>query len=380
MSEEEPQYASVPENERNRAVFRAGYVGIATNIALAGVKAFIGLAANSISVVLDAVNNMSDAVSSVVTIIGTKFASAEADKDHPLGHGRIEYLAALTVAGLILWAGITSLVESAKKIAEPATPEYSLAALIVIAVTILVKIVLSRYVKRTGIRVKSTSLVAAGTDAGYDAIISASVLASAIFFNATGISLEAWLGLLIAIFIIRSGIELITETLNDILGKRTDSALSKEIKEAIKEEPQVLGAYDLYVFNYGPGLDYATVHVELPDSMTAHEIDQLQRKITISIKKKFGIILTGIGIYAVSSGDPEIMAMREKVSKAVLAHEYALGVHGFFADIRGKEIAFDAVIDFSVNKSEAVRELTGEIEKLYPGYTVRINPDCHITD
>ena len=380
MSEEEPQYASVPENERNRAVFRAGYVGIATNIALAGVKAFIGLAANSISVVLDAVNNMSDAVSSVVTIIGTKFASAEADMDHPLGHGRIEYLAALTVAGLILWAGITSLVESAKKIADPVTPEYSLSALIVIAVTILVKIVLSRYVKRTGIRVKSTSLVAAGTDAGYDAIISASVLASAIFFTATGISLEAWLGLLIALFIIRSGIELITETLNDILGKRTDAALSKDIKSAIKEEPQVLGAYDLYIFNYGPGLDYATVHIEIPDTMTAHEIDQLERKITVSIKKKFGIILTGIGIYAVSSSDPEIMAMGESVGKAVLAHKYALGVHGFLADIRGKEIAFDAVIDFSVNKSEAVRELTGEIEKLYPGYTVRINPDCHITD
>ena len=380
MSEEEPQYASVPENERNRAVFRAGYVGIATNIALAGVKAFIGLAANSISVVLDAVNNMSDAVSSVVTIIGTKFASAEADMDHPLGHGRIEYLAALTVAGLILWAGITSLVESAKKIADPVTPEYSLSVLIVIAVTILVKIVLSRYVKRTGIRAKSTSLVAAGTDAGYDAIISASVLASAIFFTATGISLEAWLGLLIALFIIRSGIELITETLNDILGKRTDAALSKDIKSAIKEEPQVLGAYDLYIFNYGPGLDYATVHIEIPDTMTAHEIDQLERKITVSIKKKFGIILTGIGIYAVSSSDPEIMAMRESVGKAVLAHKYALGVHGFFADIRGKEIAFDAVIDFSVNKSEAVRELTGEIEKLYPGYTVRINPDCHITD
>ena len=334
MSDEAQLHA---EDERNRAVFRAGYVGIATNIALAGVKAFIGLAANSISVVLDAVNNLSDAISSIVTIIGTKFASAEADRDHPLGHGRIEYLAALTVAGLILWAGITSLIESAKIIAEPATPEYSLAALIVIAVTILVKIVLSRYVKSTGLRVKSTSLVAAGTDAGYDAIISASVLASAIF-------------------------------------------LSKDIKEAIKEEPQVLGAYDLYVFNYGPGLDYATVHVEIPDSMTAHEIDQLQRTITISIKKKFGIILTGIGIYAVSSGDPEIMAMREKVSKAVLAHEYALGVHGFFADLKGKEIAFDAVIDFSRDKREAVQELTGEIEKLYPGYTVRINPDCHVTD
>lgn len=251
MSEESAE-AAVSENERNMAVFRAGYVGIATNIALAGVKAFIGLAANSISVVLDAVNNLSDAVSSVVTIIGTKFASAEADRDHPLGHGCIEYLAALTVAGLVLWAGITSLIESAKKIAEPVTPEYSLAALIVIAVTILVKIALSRYVKRTGLRVKSTSLVAAGTDAGYDAIISASVLASAIFFNITGISLEAWLGLLIALFIIRSGIELITETLNDILGKRTDAALSKDIKTAIKEEPQVMGAYDLYIFNYGP--------------------------------------------------------------------------------------------------------------------------------
>lgn len=114
--------------------------------------------------------------------------------------------------------------------------------------------------------------------------------------------------------------------------------------------------------------------------MTAHEIDQLERKITVSIKKKFGIILTGIGIYAVSSGDTEIMVMRGKVSEAVLAHKYALGVHGFFADLKEKEIAFDAVIDFSIDKREAVQELTEEIVKLYPGFTVRISPDCHITD
>lgn len=121
MSDEAQLHA---EDERNRAVFRAGYVGIATNIALAGVKAFIGLAANSISVVLDAVNNLSDAISSIVTIIGTKFASAEADRDHPLGHGRIEYLAALTVAGLILWAGITS--SSSRRRKSPSPPRLSI--------------------------------------------------------------------------------------------------------------------------------------------------------------------------------------------------------------------------------------------------------------
>ena len=185
----------IREQSRDKVIIRTSIIGILTNVFLASFKAVIGLISNSIAVTLDAVNNLSDALSSIITIVGTKLAGKLPDKKHPLGHGRIEYLSAMIVSGIVLYAGITSTVESVKKIIHPEKPDYSVISLVFIAVAVIVKIILGRYVKIKGEQVNSGSLIASGADAMFDAILSASVLASAIIFMLSGFSLEAYVRL-----------------------------------------------------------------------------------------------------------------------------------------------------------------------------------------
>ena len=250
MSNNQPT-AETPRLNRDKVIIRTSIIGILANVLLAAFKAAVGIASNSIAVVLDAVNNLSDALSSIITIVGTKLAGKLPDKKHPLGYGRIEYISAMIVSGIVLYAGITSAVESVKKIIHPEKPEYSVISLVIIAVAVVVKIVLGRYVKAKGEEVNSGSLVASGSDAMFDAILSASVLACAIIFMITGISLEAFVGAVISVIIIKSGVEMMIETLNEILGVRADEETTDRIKELLTGEEEVQGAYDLIMFNYG---------------------------------------------------------------------------------------------------------------------------------
>ena len=186
------------ENNREAAIVRTGIIGIVANIALAAFKAFVGLASHSIAIVLDAVNNLSDAASSVITIVGTRLANKQPDHNHPYGHGRAEYLTTIVVAVVVLWAGLSSAIESVKSILNPATPDYKPITLIIVAVAVAVKLVLGIYVKGQGERLDASSLVASGEDALTDALISASTLIAAFVYLALGVQLEAWLALIIS--------------------------------------------------------------------------------------------------------------------------------------------------------------------------------------
>ncbi|MBR0303082.1 MAG: cation transporter [Clostridia bacterium] len=365
---------------REKAIVKTSIIGIITNVFLVGFKAFVGLVSNSIAVILDAVNNLSDALSSVVTIIGAKLSAKQPDKKHPLGYGRIEYLSSMIVAALVLYAGITSLVESVKKIIHPEAADYGTVSIIIISVAIVVKLILGMYVKAQGKRVNSGALTASGSDALFDAILSSSVLASAIIYLIWGVSLEAYVGVIIAVFIIKAGIEMMIETLNDIIGKREDAETTKELKKIICEEDGVLGAYDVTLFNYGPNKNYGSVHVELPDNLSVDDADRITRNIQTNVFHKTGIILTGIGVYSYNTSDDEAAQMRNTVQKTVMAHDWALQIHGFYADTEKKTVRFDVVVSFDVDRKEAIETLYGEITTLYPEYDVLIVPDVDITD
>ena len=366
--------------DREKTIVRTSIIGILTNVLLAAFKAAVGIISNSIAVTLDAVNNLSDALSSVVTIIGAKLGAKAPDKKHPLGYGRIEYLSSMIVAAIVLYAGITSLVESVKKIIHPETADYGTVSLIIIAVAIVVKLVLGRYVKKQGEKVNSGALVASGKDASFDAILSASVLASAIVFLIWGISLEAYVGVIISIVIIKAGIEMMLETLNDIIGQRGDANTGAQIRSILNEEPQVRGAYDLILYNYGPNKYYGSVHLELPDTMTVDEVDVLTRKVQIDVYQKTGVILTGISVYSYNTKNEEAAKIRDAVHKTVLAHDWALQVHGFYADTDKKTMRFDVVLDFSVDQKEALEITCREVQKLYPDYAIQIIPDIDAGD
>lgn len=365
---------------RNKVIIRTSVIGIIANIALAGVKAAIGLFSNSIAIVLDAVNNLSDALSSVITIIGAKLAGRKPDKNHPLGHGRVEYLSAMLVAAFVLYAGVTSLYESVKKIIEPSKPDYQVISLVIIAIAIVVKIVLGRYVKKQGEKVNSGSLIASGADATFDAVLSASVLASALIFIWTGVSLEAYVGVIISIFIIKAGIEMMKETYDEILGRRADPELTKTIRKLLVQEPEVRGAFDLFINNYGPGKDYASVHLELPDTMTVEEVDVLTRRVQMRVYKETGVILTGVGVYSYNTSNDEAAMIRDDIQEIVLSHDWALQMHGFFADTEEKTIRFDVVMSFDVEHSKGIAIICEEVAKAYPDYKIDIVPDIDITD
>ena len=369
----------VPEMNRDRIIIRTSIIGILANVLLAGFKALVGIVSHSIAVLLDAVNNLSDALSSIITIVGTKLSGRLPDKKHPLGYGRIEYLSAMVVSGIVLYAGITSAVESVKKIIHPEQPDYSVVSLVIIAVAVAVKIVLGRYVKAQGKKVNSGSLVASGSDAMFDAILSASVLACAVLFMLTGLSLEAYVGAVISVFIIKSGLEMMIETLNEILGMRADKATTDRVKALLREEAPVRGAYDLILYNYGPDKDYASVHLELPDTMTVREVDQLTRKLEAKVYRETGVILTGVGLYSYNTSDDEAARLQNDVRERVLEHDWAVQMHGFYADMAAREMRFDVVMSFDIRPREGLRILTEELGKAYPDWRITITPDVDVS-
>lgn len=368
------------EVNREKIIIRTSITGILVNILLAVFKAIVGLAANSIAVVLDAVNNMSDALSSVITIIGAKLANKKPDKDHPLGHGRTEYLSALIVSAIVLYAGGTSLVESIKKIITPEKPDYTTISLVIIATAVVAKVLLGRYVKAQGKKADSGALIASGTDALSDAILSLAVFLTAILYKTTGIALEAYVGVVISIFIIKAGFEMIQDTVADILGRRADEDISKHIKELLTEEPEVLGAYDLFLHNYGPGKFYGSVHLELPDVMTVDEVDVLTRRVQNKIYHETGVIMTGIGVYSFNTKSDKVAEIRNKIQKIVMAHDWALQLHGFHVDEQKKEIRFDVVMGFDIRHKDGLEILHSELDPEFPDYKIWITPDIDITD
>ena len=366
---------------REKTIVKTSALGVAANAALALIKAVVGLLANSIAIVLDAVNNLSDALSSVITIVGTKIAGKPADKKHPYGHGRVEYISALVIAVIILYAGITSLVESVKKIILPEAPDYTAVSLVIVGIAVVAKIVLGLYVKSVGKRVNSDSLSNSGQDALLDAIISAATLVAAIVFSLSGVSLEAYLGAIISLLIIKAGVEMAWRTISRIVGERTPAELSKGVKNTVSEFEEVKGVYDLFLNNYGPDIYNGSLHIEIDDSLTAVEIDELTRRISEAVYLKNGVILTAIGIYSRNTGDNNANKVYKNVRDTVMSKDGVMQMHGFYLNEKEGRLTFDIIIDFAVPDRRALyEEIYREVAASYPEYSVRITLDNDMSD
>ena len=356
---------------REKMIIRTSIIGIIANVFLAAFKAAIGLLSNSIAIVLDAVNNISDAGSSLITILGVRLASREPDKKHP----------AMIIAILILYAGITSFIESAKQIIHPNTPEYSTISLIIVAVAVAVKILLGTYVKNTGVRINSESLINSGEDARLDAVISASTLLAAAIFLKFHVSLEAWLGLAISAVIIRSGIEMLGSTISQILGERNDSELVRQIKETVTSFKDVEGAYDLVLNNYGPDTWNGSIHIEVPDTYSADSLDQLIREITMKVYQKHNVFLTAIGVYSVNTKDKQIIDAKKKIEDIVLSIDHVLQMHGFYLVKESKTIRFDIVVSFDApDRKKVYDQVLQAVKQAFPDHSFQITMDTDFAE
>ena len=356
--------------ERNRVIIRTSVLGITANVMLALLKALVGMATHSIAITLDAVNNFTDAGSSVITIAGTKLASKKPDKKHPWGHGRIEYLSAMLLGALVLSAGISSLIEAVRKIIDPRTPEYSSVSLILVAICVLVKIFLGRYVTAAGKRANSETLVNSGRDALLDALVSASTLAAALLYLLYGVSLEAWIGALISVLIIKTGFEMQLNTISEILGQRVDADLVRAVCRTVESFDEVYGVYDMIFHDYGPNRVNGSLHVEVDDAMTAREISDLLRRIAVKVYQEHQVQLTAIGIYSMNTKDRKAMRLREEITKIAMAHNHVLQLHGF--SLKENVVQFDIIVDFEADDPEKIRdEITAEVSAAYPELTVQ---------
>ena len=361
---------------REEKIIKTSLIGIIVNIILAAFKALIGVLTNSIAITLDAINNFTDAFSSIITIIGTKLANRNPDKDHPYGYGRIEYFASVINVALVLAAGITALIESWPKIFHPDVTNYSFVPLFIIAVAVVVKFALGVYVKKVGEDINSQALVASGSDAYFDSILSLSTLVAAIVSIFFHISLEGILGVLISLQIIKASLEMLKETLDSMIGVRVEPELSRKIKETICEFPSVYGAYDLILHNYGPDRMQGSVQIEVDENLTASEIHLLTRQIAIKIVEEFSIFLA-VGIYARNNKYKDI---RDDLYDIASKYEEVIEIHGFIVHEDLNLITFDIIVDFDADREKVKNQILSQIKGKHPDFEYYIIDDYDVSD
>lgn len=365
--------------EREKKIIKVSIQGIIVNLVLVTFKAIIGVIVNSIAIVLDAINNLSDALSSIIAIIGTKLSSKKPDKKHPYGHGRIEYFTSIIIATIVLIAGWTALIESVKKIMNPEMANYSIESVIIIIIAVFVKLFFGRYTKKQGEILNSSNLIASGTDAICDSILSFSTFIAAIISIVWKISLEGYIGVVISIFIFKSVIDILRKTIDDMIGVRADSKLTQDLRKKIEEYDEVLGVCDIIMHNYGPNKIIASARIEVEDSLSIRELNRITRRIASEVFKEFGIIIT-IGIYA-SNNPEEYKEVKNYILEIIKKYKNIIQLHGFYVDEEYKTISFDLIFNFDeLNPEEKVKEITEKMKEKYPQYELNIIIDTDLSD
>lgn len=368
---------NIDSNEsRLKTIFITSVVAILANIAIGIFKAIVGLVSNSIAITMDAINNFTDAGSSLVTLLSSYLAAKDPDKKHPFGYGRTEYLGTLLIAVLILYAGVTSFIESIKEIINPEVAEYSKTSMMIIIVAVIVKALLTFYITRAGKKVNSDSLIASGKESIGDVAISIATIVAALIYIYTDISIEAWLGAVIAALIIKAGLEILLETIGKLLGTGGDVELVKKIKKTIAEYDEVIGVYDVVLHNYGPESYLASVHLEVEDSLSMNEFDNLSRRAQEDILDKFGVYLSAVGVYSVSSKNKRFLEVKEDLQQMASKTQYVNQIHGLHIDDERKVLRFDSVISFDAkNRREVYNDFIEKIKTKYPEYSINSGMD-----
>jgi len=367
------------ERKREKEIVKTSIIGIIGNFFLVGFKAFVGIIAGSISIIMDAINNFTDALSSIITIIGTKLSNKKPNKKHPYGYGRIEYITSTLIAMLILFAGVMAIYESIKSIIDyyeiGTMPQFEIYSIIIVAVAILVKVSIGLFFRYKGNKINSDALKASGLDALLDSVLSTSTLIGIFIARYANFYIEGYLGVLIGLFIIKSGFEVLKESLSSMIGNRFDKEYVTEIKKAILSIEGVSGCYDLILNSYGHNKNIASAHIGVSDKLTAKEIQTIERNITSLMYSKYNTIMT-IGIYAENFSDEFTKNTYNKILEVIKKYEQILEIHGFYVDEELKIINYDLVISFDDNNPyETINKIKEESQSMFDNYRIIINYD-----
>ena len=366
--------------DRSKKIVQTSLVGIFANLGLVVIKAIVGLFAMSIAIIMDAINNLSDALSSVITIVGTKLAQKKPDEKHPYGHGRVEYLTSLIISIIIIIAGSAAIVESILAIIENNLPQFEIWSVILIAIAVLVKIAISFFFRHRGKKLNSDALKGSGIEALFDAFLSLGTLIAIIVALIWQVNIEGYIGVIIGLFMIKSGIDVLRGSLSNIIGERTSKETSEAIKKLVCSNPEVKGAYDLIVNNYGPDRGIGSIHIEVDDNLTAKEIHSLSRNISEEVYTQYNVMLT-VGIYASNTSNEETKEIRVYLANLVKEYPDIKQLHGFYVDKERMLISFDIILEYKCEKVEEIKnELYQKMREKFPLYNCYIVIDNEFAD
>lgn len=356
----------------------AGMVGIISNLILCTMKILIGIFANSIAIIADGVNNLADASSSVITLLGFKLASMPEDKDHPYGHARYEYLTGLLISVLIIVVGFQLLKSSFAKVLNPDPLEFSWITVIVLVIAIGIKVWQAVFNISIGKKINSLALIATGTDSRNDVISTCAVLAGIIIGKLAGIQLDGIIGCLVALFILWSGIQLIRETISPLLGEAPDEELVRDIQTLVLKEERVLGTHDLIVHNYGPGKVFASIHIEVDSRGSIMEIHEMIDDIEMMVKRELNIEFVA-HMDPIELDNPIVDNVYRVVVSAIQQMDGVLGIHDLRV-VPGKDhtnVIFDVVLstECTMTKEQIHCELESVIKMIDPKYNLVANFD-----
>ena len=369
---------------RNSYGFLGGIVGILTNLILFTIKLSVGLLTSSISITADAFNNLSDAASSIVTILGFKLSSMPADKEHPFGHGRIEYISALIVAFMVILVGIQFVKSSFQKIINPETVTFELIQFILLLLSILLKVWLSKFNKHIGNIINSSALKAASIDALGDVFASSCVAISFLAAKFTTLPIDGYIGMGVALFIVYSGFNLVRETLNPLLGEAPDPELVDAIKTKVLSYENILGTHDLIIHNYGPGRCMCSIHAEIPSDISLVKIHEIIDRAEREISNELNIYIV-IHIDPICVIEGEIKEIYDYLTDFLSNFDYIESIHDFrvIGEDEYKNIIFDIVIDTSkkatLTDDELKELISNHVRKNHPDYRCLITIDKHYT-
>ncbi|MBP5318578.1 MAG: cation transporter [Paludibacteraceae bacterium] len=363
---------------REEAITRTSVIGIVINVFLVLFKTLVGFLANSLTILVDAVNNLTDVMSAVITIAGIKISKKQADREHPFGHGRFEYFSGILIALLVFGAGVMSMVESVRKIIHPLQTAYTWVTLLVVFAAIGSKIFITVFYRKNGKKYKSDALLASSYDALFDILISVSTLIGAATNMIWNYNIDGYIGVLISVFIIKAGVELIVSPLNEVVGARADYDLCRKISEEVCQIDGVMGAYDLVVHNYGPERIIGSVYIETDADKRADEVQMLCHRIELALRKKYGIDMT-IGIYTLSGPQTEVGRMQREIKQLVLDYPGVVQAHGIVVDTAMRELSLDVLADYRQD-TEAIRtRVTEALQQRYPDYRIGLKMDLDFT-
>ncbi len=365
--------------QRNNGIIRTSIIGIIGNIFLATSKIIIAIIVSSASILSDGLNNFTDSLGSIITIVGTKLSMKKPTKKHPFGFGRFEYITSTIIGFIILAVGLTAVNDSIVSLidyySKGEKASFNLVSIIIVAVAIFVKLALAIIYKINAKRYNSLTLKGSGTDAFFDVILTSATLVSALVGFFFDFYIEGYVGLIIAGFIIKSGIQLIIEAMSQLLGKRLDSEFTNKLKQEIASINGVMGVYDLIIHDYGNNKFIGSVHVGVANTLDVHEVQELERAIQKEVYMKHGIIMT-VGIYAQNRETEFSNKIRGRIFELIKDNKNVIQLHGFFVDEKDSYVSFDLVFSFDEKKPEEyVSQIKEILQKEFKDLTFIINID-----